>query len=133
MATYAQHKGLKRKAMRTSEEVLQDHLDLAKNGSLAEDLTRNYAENVVLLTTHGIFKGLKGVEELAAILRREMPNATFEYHKILVEGEIGFLEWSASSKDAKVKDGADSYVIRNGVIIAQTIYYTVMPADQSDG
>jgi hypothetical protein len=119
--------------MRTSEEVLRDHLDLAKDGALADDVSRNYAEDVILLTTYGIFRGHQGVSELAAILRKEMPDATFEYNNILIDGEIGFLEWSASSRNAKIKDGADSYVIRNDVIIAQTIHYTVMPMDENDG
>jgi hypothetical protein len=116
--------------MRTSEEVLQDHLDLSKKGSLEDDLTRNYAEDVLLLTTYGIFRGHNGLQKLARILRKEVPDATFEYNKVLVEGEMGFLEWSASSKNVKVKDGADSYVIRDGVIVAQTIHYTVTPIDE---
>lgn len=40
---------------------------------------------------------------------------------------MAFLEWSAMSPHAKVTDGADSYLIRNGRIIVQTIHYTVTP------
>lgn len=44
------------------------------------------------------------------------------------QGEVGFLEWTAEADGGRVDDGADSYVIRNGRIVAQTIHYTVTPA-----
>jgi len=48
---------------------------------------------------------------------------------MLVEGELGFLEWSARGSGAEVEDGADSYLIRDGRIVAQTIHYTVIPSN----
>ena len=39
--------------MRTTEEVLKDHLELSKKGSIEEDLHRNFSKKVILLTTHG--------------------------------------------------------------------------------
>lgn len=113
--------------MRTAKEILEDHLSLSKNGTVEEDFKRNYAKNVILLSSYGIYRGYEGVKELAEILRKELPNASFEYKKVLVEGEVGFLEWTASSEKAKVEDGADSYIIRNGRIVVQTIHYTVTP------
>lgn len=50
--------------MRTAKEVLDDHLNLSKNGTIKEDLKRNYAENVILLTTHGTYKGHEGLKNL---------------------------------------------------------------------
>lgn len=44
---------------------------------------------------------------------------------MLVAGEMAFLEWTAASKKAIVEDGADSYLIRDGRIVAQTIHYTI--------
>lgn len=115
--------------MRTTKEVLKDHLQLSKSGTVEEDLKRNYSEDVVMLTSFGTYKGYEGMRELASILREELPDASFEYKNFLVEEEVGFLEWSASSKDTKVEDGADSYVVRDGLIVAQTIHYTVVPKD----
>lgn len=116
---------MKKEDARTAAEVLKDHLRESKEGSVDQDAERNYAENVALLTGRGIFRGHAGLKELAEILRKELPNAQFEYHKELVDGEMGFLEWSAESEKAWVEDGADSYLIRDGKIIAQTIHYTV--------
>jgi hypothetical protein len=120
------------KTIRTAKEVLDDHLHLSKEGSVEEDVKRNYAEDVLILSSYGIYRGHKGLEELAEILQLELPDAIFEYNNILVEGEVGFLEWSGFSRNAQVKDGADSYVIRDGLIVAQTIHYTVTPKNNID-
>lgn len=113
---------------RTAEEVLDDHLNESNNGSVEDDLRRNFAENVVLLTGRGVYRGHDGVRELNEILMREVgKNAHFEYRTKLVDGEMAFLEWTTRSEGAgrKVEDGADSYLIRDGKIVAQTIHYTV--------
>lgn len=99
---------------------------LSQNGSVEEDLARNFAPDVAVLTPWGIFRGHEGMRELARRLTRELPHARFEYRIVLVEGELGFLSWSGEGNNgARVCDGADSYLIRDGWIIAQTIHYTV--------
>jgi hypothetical protein len=45
----------------------------------------------------------------------------------LVHGPVGFLKWTAESPTARITDGADSYVVRDGLIVAHTIHYTVEP------
>jgi hypothetical protein len=47
------------------------------------------------------------------------------YKNRLIEGRVAFLEWTSESEHACVRDGADSFVIENGWIVAQTIHYTV--------
>jgi hypothetical protein len=80
---------------------------------------------VVLLTGTGIYRGHDGVRESAHILHTHFPHGHYDYRNKLVEGEVAFLEWTGESPAGEVKDGADSYVIRDGKIIAQTIHYTV--------
>lgn len=110
---------------RSAKEVLQDHLRESKHGSIDDDLPRNYAEDVVILTGRGVFRGHDGMRHLNQILMEELPNAAFEYRTQLAEGEMAFLEWTARAGGARVNDGADSYLIRGGKIVAQTIHYTV--------
>jgi hypothetical protein len=105
--------------------VLEDHLAKRKAGSLDEDLAENFAEDVVLLTSHGLLRGHESVRRLARQLAADFPDNGFEYRNVLLEGELGFLEWSATSERARVRDGADSYLIRDGKIVAQTIHHSV--------
>lgn len=111
--------------MRTTKEVLKDHLELSKNGSIEKDLKKNFSKDLIVLSTHGIYKGHDGLKKLNELLIKDFPKAEFKYINFLVDGEVGSLEWTAKSDDAQVNDGADSYVVRNGLIIAQTIHYTV--------
>ena len=73
-------------SVRSTREVLDDHLALAAAGDWRTDLDRNVADDIVVLT--------------------------------------GF-EWTADGPTARVRDGADSFVIRDGRIVVQTIHYTV--------
>ncbi|HEX6417085.1 MAG TPA: hypothetical protein VFZ77_01265 [Acidimicrobiales bacterium] len=50
---------------------------------------------------------------------------TYDYGQVLCDGQIGMLQWSARSADVDIHDGADSYVVRDGLIVAQTIHYSV--------
>lgn len=116
---------MNRQAQRSAEEVLDDHLSESQTGTIEADLARNYAHDLVVLTGRGVYRGHDGLRQLAQLLREELGEATFEYRTRLVEGEMGFLEWSARGERGQVQDGADSYLIRDGRIIAQTIHYTV--------
>jgi hypothetical protein len=110
---------------RSPAEVFADHLRESRIGSLEEDLAGNYAQDVIVLTGRGVYRGREGLRQLARLLGQELPSATFEYRTRLVEGEMAFLEWTARAEGAWVEDRADSYLIRNGRIVAQTIHYTV--------
>jgi hypothetical protein len=65
------------------------------------------------------------VREAAGLLAQQLPAARFEYITKLCDGEVCFLEWSGRSDTAQVRDGADSFLIRDGLIRAMTIHYTV--------
>lgn len=112
-------------SQRSPREVLDDHLALAAGGDWTTDLERNVADDIVVLTAFGVFKGRGQVRVLADLLDAQLPGSTFEYTTVLVHGDVAFLEWTADGPTARVRDGADSYVIRDGRIVAQTIHYTV--------
>jgi hypothetical protein len=119
---------------RSAQEVLDDHLNIAQEwsggGSMEEildaDLRRNVAEDIVILINRGTFRGHEGVRELAMMLAEELPeHAAFQYTYTSVEGKMAFLEWAYEDSTTRVRDGADSYLIEDGKIVAQTIHYTV--------
>lgn len=110
---------------RSTAEILDDHLRESQVGSVDVDLARNYATDLIVLTSRGVFRGHEGLRRLAQHLREELPSASFEYLTRLVEGELGLLEWTARAEGSGVDDGADSYLIREGRIVGQTIHYTV--------
>lgn len=112
-------------AVRTTEDVLRDHLHCRRNGDIEGDLARNYDRDVVLLSAEGVNRGHDGVRLLARILQTYVPAGAYDYRQLLCEGEIGMLQWTAHGGDVEIHDGADSYVVRDGRIVAQTIHYSV--------
>ena len=56
-----------------------------------------------------------------------MPEARYRYTQRAVHGEIAFLEGTAAGRGCRVRDGADSFLIRDGRIEVMTIHYTVEP------
>lgn len=110
---------------RSAEEVFEDHLRLAREHRFDEDIERNVSPDIVVLERRGIFRGRDGVRELAWLLEEELPKAPYAYKNRLVEGRVAFLEWTAETDHSRVRDGADSFVIEQGWIVAQTIHYTV--------
>jgi predicted RNA-binding protein with PIN domain len=118
---------LEASSVRGAREVVEDHLELAKAGEVERDLERNYDPDVRIFIADGVHRGHDGARELAERLERELPSERFTYTTVLVEGDVGFLEWTGESESAEVRDGADSFVVRDGRIVAQTIHYTVVP------
>jgi hypothetical protein len=110
---------------RSAAEVFEEHLHLSSEHRFEEDIERNTSPQIVVLERRGIFRGREGVKELARLLQQELPDAPYVYAKRLVEGRIAFLEWTAETTHARVRDGADSFLIEDGWVVAQTIHYTV--------
>lgn len=113
---------------RTAEQVLDGHLNASLHGDVEDDLRRNYADEVTVVSNWGIWHGHDGVRQMAQLLREQLPECTFRYRLRLLDGGIGLLQWTAESAAGAVRDGVDSYVIRDGQIHAQTIFYTLEPA-----
>ncbi|MBC7277197.1 nuclear transport factor 2 family protein [Nocardioides sp.] len=116
---------------RDTRKVLESHLRRRSNGDLESDLAENYADDVVLLSSEGVHHGHDGVRLLATILGSYVSSADYHYQQLLVEGEVGMLQWSASGAGVRIHDGADSYVVRGGLIVAQTIHYSTRPTDDT--
>jgi hypothetical protein len=111
---------------RTTREVFEDHLRLANlPDGFEADLERNVAEDVVVLTSRGVFRGIDGVRELARQLMTEIPIGRWTYVNQLFEGRMAFLEWTVDEGPYRIRDGVDSYLIEDGRITMQTIHYTV--------
>jgi hypothetical protein len=114
---------------RQTREVLEDHLRLRSVGDLETDLERNYADDVVVLCELGALKGRAAIRKSARRLGLQLPDAEFQFPTRLIEGEHAFLVWKARSERFEVEDGVDSFVIRGGRFVAQTIFYRLSKGD----
>ena len=111
--------------MRSTTEVFDSHLACREQRRLDDDIACNYAPDVTLLTLTRVYRGHQGVRDCAAELQRLFPDGNYVYKVRLVEGEVAFLAWSGRSSAGTVHDGADTFLIRDGRILVQTIHYNV--------
>jgi hypothetical protein len=112
---------------RSTADVFADHLGLRAEAQLEEDLKRNYSEEVILLHQFGVQHGRAGVRESAHRLQDQLRGGRYEYVARRVEGEYALLLWRATSASARIEHGVDSFVIRDGHIVMQTVHYEVLP------
>jgi hypothetical protein len=90
---------------RSTSDVIEDHLERRCDGDREEDLRRNADRDVVI------------------------PTSTSVNRAVVVCGEVGYLEWTAQTRQAQIQDGADGFAMRERPIVAQTIHYIARSAD----
>lgn len=112
-------------AARDTRAVLDDHLRLRMSHDVEGDIARNYAPDVVMLTSVGQYEGHDAVRGCARILQEHVP-PHYEVVAKRICGRFAFIEWRAREPGRSVEDGADSFVIENGRIVLQTIHYSLM-------
>ena len=113
----------------SAEEVFRTHF----RNFTARDLDAieaEYADDAVLVTTLGTFRGPREIRSffegfLGGVLPAE--GTTIEVHQQAVEGEIGFVVWSARSPTHDLSFVTDTFVIRRGKIAAQTAAGIIRP------
>jgi len=118
--------------MRTTTQVIHDHLARRLAGDLEGDLERNFSTSVVLLSGFGTYRGHDGIRQSAALLTEAVHGGSFAYNRTVIEGSYGFLEWTADDGEHSISDGADSFHVVDGLIVFQTVHYTAWPEPSID-
>jgi len=110
--------------IRSTRDVLTDHLRRRATSDIDGDITANYHPDVVILHPDGESHGHEGVRELAHRLGRY--NGTVECHRLLASDQVGIVEWSGLSgwSGTMPMEGSESFVVRDGLIVAQTVHYS---------
>ncbi|MFC6835119.1 nuclear transport factor 2 family protein [Halomarina ordinaria] len=105
----------------TTEEVLDRHLE-AFGAQDMDAILADYDEDAVVVAQLETYRGLDEIEELFAGLFEEFddPDVTFSLDESLVEDEYGHIVWRASTPETEYEFATDTFVIRDGNIVAQT-------------
>ena len=109
---------------RTPQEVFQHHTE-ALGAEDLEGIVSDYTDDALLLTPEGAARGKEGVREGFVKLLGDLPGASWDLPTQVYEDDILLLEWKAESEAARVDDGVDTFVFRDGQIRVQTIRYTL--------
>lgn len=112
---------------KSTRKVIESHLALRKAGDLEKDLQANYSKDIVLIDSHTVYKGFNGMRKSAKELAKSVPEAAFRYRRIRVAKNVGYLVWSARGKGIIVEEGVDTFVVEEGKITVQTVFYRTQP------
>lgn len=112
----------------STQEVLDHHLKSFSEGNL-EDILSDYDPVAVLFTPRGPLNGHEAIKQLfeAFFSEFEKPGATFAMTHLTVQGEYAYILWNAETADNTYDAATDTFVVRNGKIVAQTFAAKITP------
>jgi ketosteroid isomerase-like protein len=107
--------------MSTTKDVLDHHLQSFAEGDL-NGILSDYAPAAVLFTPGGALKGTDAIRPFFARLIAEFakPGASFNVKQRSIEGDYAYIVWIAETADNVYEVGTDTFVVRDGKIVAQS-------------
>jgi predicted SnoaL-like aldol condensation-catalyzing enzyme len=119
-ATDARASGIVATAEAT-KTLLTHHLSSFQDNDL-EAVVSDYTDESVLITAAATFTGREAIRGFFAKLMPQFPKqeTRFELDKMIVNGELVFIVWHATTPTLKVPLGSDTFVIKDGKILRQT-------------
>ena len=109
---------------RTPEEVFAHHAEVLIAGDL-DGIVEDYSDDAVFITPSGVKRGKDGIREAFTQLLADVPNAEWALPTQIYDGDVLFLEWTATAAATKVEDGIDTFIFRDGQIRLQTVRYSL--------
>lgn len=105
-----------------TKKVLDDHLTDFGSGNV-DAIVANYAEDAVIMAPGKTMRGHAEIRPMFEGLVKEFgqPGVTFEMLNSDVNGEIALIVWKAETGKALYELGTDTFIIRNGKIVRQTV------------
>ena len=114
--------------MASTKEVLDHHLKCFIDRDLTGVLS-DYAPGAVLFTRDRPLRGADAIRPLfeAMIAEFSRPGARFTMEQQFVEGDYGYILWTAETAENVYEMGTDTFVVRDGRIVAQSFTGQITP------
>jgi ketosteroid isomerase-like protein len=114
--------------MASTKDVLDHHLKAFDQGDL-NGILSDYAPDAVFFTKNEALKGVDKIRPLFEALIAEFgkPGATFNVKQQLVEADYAYILWTAETADNVYELATDTFVVREGKIVAQSFTAKIMP------
>jgi ketosteroid isomerase-like protein len=112
----------------STKDVIDHHLRCFGAGDLAGILS-DYASDAVLFTPSGPLKGVDAIGPFFTAMLSEFgkPGTTHRLTHESIDGEHAYMLWTAETADHVYELGTDTFVVRDGKILAQSFAGTITP------
>ncbi len=107
----------------TTQDVVDHHLAAFRAGDVDATM-QDYVEESVMVTPDGEVRGLDALRDtFTAFFATEFKPGSYDFtlDRVKVEGDIAYIVWHASSPTTRYPIGSDTFLIREGKIVVQTI------------
>jgi ketosteroid isomerase-like protein len=114
--------------MTSTKDILDHHLKAFAEKDL-KGILSDYAPNVIFFTANGELRGPDAIKPLFQALITEFgkPGASFSMKKQFVQGDYAYILWTAETADNVYELGTDTFVVRDGKIIALSFTGKITP------
>jgi ketosteroid isomerase-like protein len=109
-------------------DVLDRHLKSFARHDV-DGVVSNYSSDAVLFAPTGPLKGPEAIRPLfeALISEFEKPGSSFTMQLRCIEGDHAYILWTAETADNSYEFATDTFVVRNGKIVAQSFAAKILP------
>lgn len=127
-AARSMHSPASRAQAASAKEVVAQHLKCFREGDL-EGILADYAPGAVFFTPDGALRGVDEIRPLfqAMIAEFQEPGTEFNMRRQFVEGDHAYILWTAETADNVYELGTDTFVVRDGKIVAQSFTCKIAP------
>jgi len=114
--------------MPTTKDVLDQHLKCFYENDL-DGVLADYSSDAVFFTPGKPLKGPDAIKPFFEALLSEFaqPGASFSMGEQCVEGDYAYILWTAETADNSYTGATDTFVVRNGKIVAQSFAAKITP------
>jgi hypothetical protein len=106
-----------------------DHHWQAFGANDLEAVMADYTEESILITPDKTYKGLKEIRDNFVFAFTVFPkgSSTLKLRKSIVQQEVGYITWEATTPKTKKSFNTDTFIIHDGKIVRQTYAGLVAP------
>jgi ketosteroid isomerase-like protein len=114
--------------MPTTTDVLDQHLKAFGDNDL-DGVLADYSSDAVFFIPGRLLRGPNTIKPFFQALLSEFakPGASFSMGQQSVDGEYAYILWSAETADHSYEAATDTFVVRNGKIVAQSFAARIIP------
>jgi ketosteroid isomerase-like protein len=114
--------------MPTTGNVLDQHLKCFVENDL-DGVVADYSTDAVLFVPDRPLKGQDAIKLFFQAFFAEFakPGASFSMRQRYVEGDYAYILWSAETADNSYEAATDTFVVRDGKIVAQSFAAKITP------
>lgn len=114
--------------MLSTSDVLDRHLKSFAAYDL-DGVLADYSSDAVLFVPAGPLKGTNEIKPLFQALVSEFakPGSSFTMQQRIIEGDHAYILWTAETADNSYEFATDTFVVRQGKIVAQSFAAKLTP------